>query len=438
MIGIYETIIPAAITGGLASSPGSTSTAADGTFTVDGLRPGNYLLAASADGHTGPDAQLIAIAAPGDAPVANLVLPNGATIHGSVVTADGKPLSGVSVSADSPNSSSSFMSSTPSTVTDASGNYTLTGFAAGDYSVIASADGLISLDSQSVHVAAAGDSLTANFAAPGLGTVSGTVTDGANAPVAGASILLFGMTGYAQGTTDATGKYTIIGLPNDSYDVSLSADGYIDPADATADITPTTQAAVADFAIAHGATIRGIVRTPEGDPVFGATVVARSSDPNVFGYAADVTLPDGSYEISGLDVASYSTTVEAPGYAAPAVAVNAVSSRTDLVTSDLNLLALSAASAPGKPRLQTAANRGAIQVLVGAPTSDGGNPILELMRDHSSARWRSVLGQRDRHQRSRNGCCRRYADMDPGGSDRDEHQGQGRQEGSVDHLVQGT
>jgi protocatechuate 3,4-dioxygenase beta subunit len=374
MIGIYETIIPAEITGGLASSPGATSTAADGTFTVDGLRPGNYLLAASADGRTGPDAQLIAIASPGDAPVADLVMPNGASIHGSVLTADGKPLSGVSVSADSP-SSSTFMSSTPSTVTDASGNYTLTGFSAGDYSVIASADGLISLDSQSVHVAAATDSLTANFAAPGLGTVSGTVTDGANQPVAGASILLFGMTGYAQGTTDATGKYSIIGLPTDSYDVSLSADGYIDPTDATADITPTTQAAVADFAIAHGATIRGIVRTPEGDPVFGATVVARSSDPNVFGYAADVTLPDGSYEISGLDVASYSTTVEAPGYAAPATVVNAVSSRTDLLTSDLNLLGLGAASAPGKPRMQTAAIRGAIQVLVGAPTSDGGNPI---------------------------------------------------------------
>jgi protocatechuate 3,4-dioxygenase beta subunit len=378
MIGLYETVIPATITSGLAPSPGATSTAADGTFTVDGLRPGNYLLAANADGRKGPDAQLISIAAAGDAPTADLVMPNGATIHGTVTTADGKPLSGVSVSADSATSAgSSLMSSTPSTVTDASGNYSLTGFGTGDYAVNAAADGLISLDSQAVHVATTTDSLAANFAAPGLGTVTGTVTDATSAPVAGASILLFGMNGYAQGTTDATGKYSIIGLPNDSYDVSLSADGYIDPTDITADITAITQSAVADFSLVHGATIRGIVRTPEGDPVFGATVTARSSDPSVFGYASDVTLPDGSYELSGLDVASYTTTVEATGFAAPAAVVNAVSSRADSITSDLKLLDVSAATPPGKPRVQSMAIRGSIQVLVAAPTSDGGNPITK-------------------------------------------------------------
>jgi protocatechuate 3,4-dioxygenase beta subunit len=376
LIGIYETLIPASITGGLASSPGATLTAADGTYTVDGLRPGHYVLAASADGRNGPDAQLITIAAPGDAPTADLVMPNGATIHGTVLTADGKPISGVSVSADSPNSNGGLLMATaPATVTDAAGKYSLTGFAPGDYSVVASADSLVSIDSQTVHVAAVTDSLTADFAAPGLGSISGTVTDGANAPIAGASILIFGMNGFAQGTTDAQGKYSIVGLPNDSYDVSLTADGYIAPSDLTVDVTPTTQAAVANFTLTHGATIRGIVRTPEGDPIFGATVVARSSDPSVFGYASDITLPDGSYEISGLDVATYSTTVEAPGYAAPTAAVNAVSSRTDVITSDLNLLNLSAASTPGKPRLQAAAARDAIQILVAAPTSDGGNPI---------------------------------------------------------------
>jgi hypothetical protein len=127
----------------------------------------------------------------------------------------------------------------------------------------------------------------------------------------------------------------------------------------------------------HGATVRGIVRTPEGDPIFGATILVRSSDPNVFGFGSDITLPDGSYELSGLDIATYTVTVEAPGYAAPPAATAVVASRGDVVTSDLALLPVTSATVPGKPRLQAVARPQSIQVMVVAPDNDGGNPITK-------------------------------------------------------------
>ncbi len=58
------------------------------------------------------------------------------------------------------------------------------------------------------------------------GGITGSVTDEAGAPVAGASIRIVSASQSASGTTDAGGRFTFLSLAPDTYTVSIDKDGY--------------------------------------------------------------------------------------------------------------------------------------------------------------------------------------------------------------------
>ena len=60
------------------------------------------------------------------------------------------------------------------------------------------------------------------------GTISGTVLDPANKPIAGAHVTASAPSGRGAATTDASGFYNIYNLAPDTYSVSISAKGYED------------------------------------------------------------------------------------------------------------------------------------------------------------------------------------------------------------------
>lgn len=379
LIGLMNSVVPATMTAMLTASPGFALSDASGNYTIDGLRPGNYLVGASAIGRVGPAQTPVTISAATDAPSVNIAFAAGSTVSGHVLTADGKPVEGATVTLDDNNSSpyAIFSGSTDAT-TDATGAYAITGVQPGSYTAFADGQNLADMDSSDVSITSASQSVTTDFALPGLGTVSGNVLDSNGNPVPHAAVLLLGnvnFAGSAQVATDQNGHYTAIGLPDDTYDISVSASGYISPADGTATLSSATPTASADFSVAKGATIRGVVRDPMGHPVYGATVIGIPTDMTVGTFAYTSSLPDGSYELSGLDVATYHVDAEATGFAAPATASIAVTSRSTDVDADIALLDVSKASTPGKPRIATQATRGVISVVVGSPTNDGGNPV---------------------------------------------------------------
>ena len=58
------------------------------------------------------------------------------------------------------------------------------------------------------------------------GTISGTVLDAAGAPVSGAAVLATSPSGSYRATSDTSGRYSILGVVLDTYNVSVSKTGY--------------------------------------------------------------------------------------------------------------------------------------------------------------------------------------------------------------------
>ena len=111
-----------------------------------------------------------------------------------------------------------------STVTDASGNYSLV-LPVGTYDVTASAFGYTSATTTGVEVTDGGTT-TVDFAlvAAPSHSVSGTVSDNSNNPVEGATVTILG-TPIAPATTDAAGFYSFASVPEGTYDVMADAGG---------------------------------------------------------------------------------------------------------------------------------------------------------------------------------------------------------------------
>jgi hypothetical protein len=108
-----------------------------------------------------------------------------------------------------------------STVTDASGHYTLT-LPVGDYSVTASAFGYTPQTLPATITD--GGTTTLNFAlvAAPTGSLSGTVSDSDGNPIENASVVING-TPIPPATTDAAGHYSFASVPNGTYSVTASA-----------------------------------------------------------------------------------------------------------------------------------------------------------------------------------------------------------------------
>jgi hypothetical protein len=75
-----------------------------------------------------------------------------------------------------------------------------------------------------------------------FGTIQGTVVDGSNAdaPIAGASVVILGPGGPYNLTTNASGQFTLGSAPNGSYTINASATGYQGIATASAEVNCST------------------------------------------------------------------------------------------------------------------------------------------------------------------------------------------------------
>jgi len=138
------------------------------------------------------------------------------------------------------------------------------------------------------------------------GAVSGTVT-GDGEPVAGATVTVVEL-GAAAAATDPTGGYSIL-LPDGTYTVRVEAVGY-QPAERQITIVDARSVS-ADFALTplpRGA-LTGTVRSTDGTPVVGASLVGTGIE-----RFEATSGPDGGYRVEGLLDGHYDVTVSADGY----------------------------------------------------------------------------------------------------------------------------
>jgi hypothetical protein len=134
-------------------------------------------------------------------------------ISGRVVDGSGNPISGVTISDNAGHT----------TTTDSNGNYTLSGLAAGTYTVAPSKTGYtFSPSSRTVSVPP--DATGVNFTGSLLAySISGRVTDSSGNPIPGVTIS--DNAGHTT-TTGSDGRYTLSGLTAGTYTITPSKSGY--------------------------------------------------------------------------------------------------------------------------------------------------------------------------------------------------------------------
>jgi ELWxxDGT repeat protein len=268
----------------------SATTDANGFYAISGLPTGVYTLTATRSGYQiTPASRTVTVNdhLSGQDFTATLLT---YTISGRVTDGAGNGVAGVTVSAGE-----------RSATTDASGFYALSGLPTGVYTLTATRSGYqITPASRTVTV---NDHLNGqDFTATLLTyTIGGRVTDSAGNGVAGVTV----SAGERSATTDATGFYTISGLPTGVYTLTATRSGYqITPASRT--VTVNDHLSGQDFtATLLTYTISGRVTDGAGNGVAGVTVSA--------GERSATTDANGFYALSGLSSGVYALRAEKPG-----------------------------------------------------------------------------------------------------------------------------
>jgi large repetitive protein len=307
----------------------TTTSAADGSFTFNGLDLGQYTVKASNPLYVSPTPQIADVTDYGMTTTVALQFTAGSTINGEA-TVNEAPLAGVTVTIDGP--------VTVTTTTDGDGLYSVGVLPVGTYTVSFDASGYISPADQSVTISTPGSTTTVNGELNLPATISGTVTDPTGAPLAGVSVTADGPV-FTTATTGPDGTYSLTGLDKGTYTVSFHADGFIDPTPKTVTIDTYGQTVASqDAQVNAPSTISGVVSNSSANPIEGATVTIDGPT-----WATTTTAADGTYSFGVLPPGSYDLTVTADGFVDSSTVTVTVPGFGSNVTQDVTLLATSSA-----------------------------------------------------------------------------------------------
>ncbi|MDE0804975.1 MAG: carboxypeptidase regulatory-like domain-containing protein, partial [Acidimicrobiales bacterium] len=174
-------IVPAAVPDGLDADEQSgievATSAADGSYVLDGLDPGDYLVFASADGYVEGFAPVTVASA---TETVDLALDPAATLTGVVADAGGVPASGAAVFAETVDQEDML----GETLTEDDGTFRIEGVPAGD--VVVTALGSRGSDVATTSLVAEASIIhEVDLSFPAIGDVSVSVVNGVGDPVAG-------------------------------------------------------------------------------------------------------------------------------------------------------------------------------------------------------------------------------------------------------------
>ncbi|MFC7370131.1 beta strand repeat-containing protein [Fictibacillus iocasae] len=241
----------------------------NGNFTFEALSAGTYSVTVTADGF-GAFAAVVSIVS-GETTLLNPVLESDpGFITGTITNADtGAPLPETLVRIVDANGNV-----IAELITDANGNFTSPGLAAGSYTVVViNPDFLGEVVSVTV---VSGQTETVNIALePNPGSLFGTVVNSETGePIAGALVEIFlGQNLITTVFTDAFGEFEVSGLPEAILTVTATAPGFaIDTEDVA--VFAGQQSTVSLALLPNPATVSGFVITDTGAPVANASVRA--------------------------------------------------------------------------------------------------------------------------------------------------------------------
>ena len=318
----------------------SVKTDSLGRYRIEGLEAGAYRLGfVGCDDNVEPEfyddedslaeATPITVTAGADTPNIDAQLATGGSISGEVSNSSSDPLSGICVRAYDANGGASNAG-----VTNASGEYTVGGLASGDYRLeftdgcfLSSNNNVLGefYDDQQTLAAATPVSVSAGSDTPDIdaelatgGSISGTVTDSSNMPVAGICVVAFGSNGLGAGSrvSGPDGDYSIGGLKTDDYRIQFwrCAAGsnvlteFYEDAGTLEEATPVPVTVGSDTPgidgeLAKGGTVSGRLTDETGTPLNDGCV--ELYDSVGVRVASARTDSNGEYVVNGLETGSY-------------------------------------------------------------------------------------------------------------------------------------
>ncbi len=315
----------------------STTTNAEGLYTVEGLQEGSYTVEFEAEetpdlsqyfeGATNAaEAKTIALTRTATV-LAEATLLRGATITGTV-TENGNPAPDTSV--DVLTQSGAFVRSA---VTAEDGAYSITGLTAGSYKLKFEPTtgnatsqyyaGQATLENAQTLELSAGEERTASAELTSGAEIQGTITTAAGGtPLENVRVLATNSEGavVATASSGTEGTYTLAGLNTGSYTIQFEPESssylseYYPAARSLEAATPVAVAAghtveAINAALPASATMSGTVSGSGETPIAGAEVTAVSSE----GFARTTTTSSGgAYELNGLPPGRYTVHFEPP------------------------------------------------------------------------------------------------------------------------------
>lgn len=301
----------------------SVTTDASGAFRIDDLAPGRVELRVTAAKHQRRKTR----AAVGDVDLKVRLAPAG-TISGEVRRA-GRPVAGADVR---------FRAAVVKT--DAGGRFRYDGGRPPREPVVASAPGCVTRGVwATVELGKDGDEVVIDL--DPAGTVTGTVTSVAGAPIAGATITaapdasgMMRMFMPQMGgdvvpvpppaaTTRADGTYSLEGVPARSIRLRADRDGFLGAAAAPVRVQADAVAEHVDFVLSRESVLEGRVTDAQGKPVAEAEVSVEVPGEGVGRMMAQFmgglgrtgrTDGDGMYRVNGLPAGGRKVTVDADGF----------------------------------------------------------------------------------------------------------------------------
>ncbi|MCB0967936.1 MAG: carboxypeptidase regulatory-like domain-containing protein, partial [Ilumatobacter sp.] len=261
----------------------SSTTAADGTFDVDDVPPGDVTVVVTATGWAGREL-IVPVVADQDTDTGDVEVVDGGTISGTVVDAADQPVVGATVGADT--------EASPTATTGADGSYTIDDVAPGVVEVVAEADGFVDASTTVDVTVDASTTVDLTLAADRRVDVT-VVADPGASPVADATVRMTATDAagveMAGGVTDASGEVTISGLEPGPYAVSV--EGRTVPVDLTSSNAQVT------VTIPEPHTITGRVVDASATPLVDIVVEVRSDGAESDLLGEVVTAADGRFTV---------------------------------------------------------------------------------------------------------------------------------------------
>ncbi|MEW4288285.1 carboxypeptidase regulatory-like domain-containing protein [Rossellomorea marisflavi] len=301
--GVNITVTTSSGTGTIVAT---TVTGNDGTYTVPGLAPGNYIVVASGTNfQQGSEGATITS---GGTTVVNFILAaNPGSLAGTITNAQtGTPIAGANVQVRILDAGGSIIATVSS---DTNGQYAVGNLAPGFYTVVASAPNF-QTNSATVQVFS-NQTATGDVAlVPNPGSLFGTVTSSiGSTPIPGATVSVINSSGIliTSVLTDQAGNFTVSGLAPDTYTVTVSAQDFQGGSVGAVVVSGQTTPIAVQLQPFPGQIIGTV--TPE----VSNTVVELRDVNNVF-IDSFITNPDGTFSFNNLAPGVYTVTASAPNY----------------------------------------------------------------------------------------------------------------------------